>query len=90
MQCVERGHFGLDDDVTVLLPELKGREILTGFHEETGEPILIPNTKTITLRYTSHSTNIRRTLTVWQTSVDTPERDELRCFQYVPHSLLLF
>lgn len=50
MQCVEKGLFGLDDDVTGILPELKGREILKGFEEGTQKPILIPNTKKITLR----------------------------------------
>jgi CubicO group peptidase (beta-lactamase class C family) len=58
MQCVERGYFDLDDDVVTFLPELKGREILTGFDETTGEPILKPNTKTITLRFLYHSHDI--------------------------------
>lgn len=51
MQCVERGQFDLDDDVTTILPELKGRQILKGFEEGSGEPILVPNTKKITLRF---------------------------------------
>lgn len=50
MQCVERGQVRLDDDVTTILPELKGLEILTGFDEGTGKPILISNNKPITLR----------------------------------------
>ena len=50
MQCVEKGLFSLDEDVTRVLPELKGREILKGFEEGTQKPILVPNTKKITLR----------------------------------------
>lgn len=50
MQCVEKGLLNLDTDVVGILPELKGREILKGF-DEAGKPILIPNTKAITLRH---------------------------------------
>ena len=50
MQCVERGLLGLDDDVTIILPELKGRDILKGFEEGTQKPILVPSTKKMTLR----------------------------------------
>lgn len=54
MQCVEKGLLKLDDDVTEILPELKNRDVLTGF--ETGpdgkdKPILKKNTKVITLRW---------------------------------------
>ncbi|KAL3418827.1 beta-lactamase [Phlyctema vagabunda] len=52
LQCVERGRFTLDEDVTRLLPELKDIDILTGFEEGTEEPILVRSKKTITLRYT--------------------------------------
>lgn len=53
MQCVEKDLLRLDDDVTTILPELKGIEILKGF--ETGEdgkdkPILVKSKKAITLR----------------------------------------
>lgn len=51
MQCIEKGLLNLDDDVTTILPELKGRKILEGFEEGTGKPILVPGTKKITLRY---------------------------------------
>jgi hypothetical protein len=84
MQCVEKGQFGLDDNVTKLLPELKGRKILTGFEEGSGKPILVENTKVITLRY-AHLLN---TL-VWvstntqQTSPNPPKRPRLRRFQFV-------
>lgn len=50
MQCVERGLLRLDDDVTSILHELKDLEILTGFDEESGKPIMKKRTKTITLR----------------------------------------
>ncbi|CAG8954391.1 hypothetical protein HYFRA_00006018 [Hymenoscyphus fraxineus] len=51
MQCVEQGLFTLDEDVTRLLPELEDIEILKGFDEGTGKPILVKATKTITLRH---------------------------------------
>lgn len=51
LQSVERGHFRLDEDVTRILPEFKGIQILTGFDEESGEPILVTSTRAITLRY---------------------------------------
>ncbi|CAG8982117.1 hypothetical protein HYALB_00003209, partial [Hymenoscyphus albidus] len=51
MQCVEQGLFTLDEDVTRLLPELEDIEILRGFDEGTGKPILVKATKSITLRH---------------------------------------
>lgn len=51
LQCVERGQFTLDEDVTRLLSELKDIDILTGFEEGTEKPILVKAKKTITLRY---------------------------------------
>jgi CubicO group peptidase (beta-lactamase class C family) len=33
MQCVERGQLKLDEDVTTILPELKGIQILKGFEK---------------------------------------------------------
>ncbi|MCJ1397015.1 hypothetical protein MMC11_000207 [Xylographa trunciseda] len=51
LQCVERGVLNLDEDVTTILPELKGIEILTGFDTETGKPITTKATKNITLRH---------------------------------------
>lgn len=53
MQCVERGLLDLDADVTAILPELKGAEILSGFDEGSGTPTLKRATGTITLRYLS-------------------------------------
>lgn len=55
MQCVEKGLLSLDGDVTGILPELKGREILKGFEEGTQKPILVPSTKKITLRSISRT-----------------------------------
>lgn len=54
MQCVEKGQLKLDDDVTPILPELKGIKILKGFEQGpdgSDIPILVENTKTITLRH---------------------------------------
>ncbi|KFH44129.1 hypothetical protein ACRE_050780 [Hapsidospora chrysogenum ATCC 11550] len=51
LQCVERGHFTLDEDVTRLLPELKDIEVQTSSKDETGAPVLVKASKTITLRH---------------------------------------
>jgi len=40
----------LDEDVSKLLPELKDVEIVTGFDESTGKPILKKPSNPITLR----------------------------------------
>ena len=50
MQCVEKGLFTLDEDISRILPEWKSPDILTGFEEKTGEPILRKATKVITAR----------------------------------------
>ena len=50
LQCLERGLLSLDADVTDILPELKGIEILSGFDTETGKPITRKTTRSITLR----------------------------------------
>ena len=50
MQCVERSLLDLDADVTSVLHELKGLELLTGFDPETGKPLLRKPNKAITLR----------------------------------------
>ncbi|KAI9736869.1 MAG: hypothetical protein M1818_005920 [Claussenomyces sp. TS43310] len=50
LQCVERGQLSLDEDVSIILPELKDIEVLTGFQEGTGRPILKKAEKKITLR----------------------------------------
>ncbi|KAF7888699.1 uncharacterized protein EAF02_003240 [Botrytis sinoallii] len=51
LQCVERGQFTLDEDVSRLLPELKLEEldIIQGFDSEE-KPILVKATRNITLR----------------------------------------
>ncbi|RDW66697.1 beta-lactamase-like protein [Coleophoma crateriformis] len=51
LQCVERGLLTLDEDVTRLLPELKDIEVLKGFEQDSGKPILVKAKKTITLRH---------------------------------------
>lgn len=51
LQCVERGLFELDEDVTRLLPEFRDVEILKGFEEGTEKPILVKATKKITLKW---------------------------------------
>ncbi len=50
LQCVERGQMKLDEDVSQILPELKDIEIITGFDESTGKPILKMPSNPITLR----------------------------------------
>ncbi|KAM0146131.1 hypothetical protein ACHAQE_008178 [Botrytis cinerea] len=51
LQCVERGQFTLDEDVSRIVPELKleDLDILQGFDSE-GKPKLVKATKNITLR----------------------------------------
>ena len=51
LQCVERGQIGLDDDVSTVLTEFKDIQILTGFKDETEEPIFKKAENKITLRY---------------------------------------
>lgn len=53
MQCVERGLLSLDDDISKVLPELGELKILKGFEKDSDgkdQPILVKNTKAITLR----------------------------------------
>ena len=50
LQCVERGQVRLDDDLGEVLSELKDCEIITGFKEDTEEPILRKAENKITLR----------------------------------------
>lgn len=49
LQCVERGLFGLDQDVASQLPELAEQPILKGFDAED-KPILQKRKNAITLR----------------------------------------
>jgi CubicO group peptidase (beta-lactamase class C family) len=51
MQCVERGLISLDDDISNVLAEWKDPEILEGFEEESGKPILRKALNKITLRW---------------------------------------
>ena len=49
LQTVEKGLFGLDDDVANQLPELAEQSIIKGF-DDKDEPILEKRKNTITLR----------------------------------------
>ena len=49
LQCVERGLINLDKDITRLLPEINMYGILTGL-DDSKKPVIVPNTKAITLR----------------------------------------
>jgi CubicO group peptidase (beta-lactamase class C family) len=51
LQCVDRGQFTLDEDVSRLLPEFKDLEIVKGADAEGQAPKLVKATKHITLRY---------------------------------------
>lgn len=50
LQCVEKGLLNLDDDISTVLPEFKDPEILLGFEDGTGKPILERTKRQITLR----------------------------------------
>lgn len=50
LQCVERGLLNLDDDVSSILPEFKTPQILIGFEDDSGKPILKDAKNKITLR----------------------------------------
>lgn len=50
MQLVERGLVSLDDDVRPKFAEMQTVQVLRGFREEDGAPILEANTEPITLR----------------------------------------
>jgi CubicO group peptidase (beta-lactamase class C family) len=49
LQLVEQGQIGLDDDVSVHLPELSNLKIIAGFQD--GQPILVERKNVVTLRY---------------------------------------
>lgn len=56
MLVVERGLIGFDDDVSELLPELGGQEVLVGFEDDgEGKAILEERKGAITLRYVQDS-----------------------------------
>lgn len=50
MQLVEKGKLGLNDDLGELIPQLSKVEVLKGFDDDDGEPIMEKKTKPITLR----------------------------------------
>lgn len=50
LQCVERGLLNLDDDVSSILPEFKNPQILVGFEDDSGKPILKDAKNKLTLR----------------------------------------
>jgi CubicO group peptidase (beta-lactamase class C family) len=53
LQCVEVGLLDLDKDISAILPELGQLQILKGFEQGPDgkdKPILVENTKAITLR----------------------------------------
>ena len=50
LQCVERGLFKLDEDVSPVLPEVGKFGIITGFDEAAGQPIMASKTKPISIR----------------------------------------
>ncbi|OJD11556.1 hypothetical protein AJ78_07701 [Emergomyces pasteurianus Ep9510] len=48
MQCVDKGLIDLEESVDRVLPELSDPDVLDGFDEETGEPIIRKANKKIT------------------------------------------
>ncbi|MCJ1360488.1 MAG: hypothetical protein MMC33_010493 [Icmadophila ericetorum] len=57
LQCIEKGLFTLDDDVTKWLHEFRDSEIITGF--EDGKPQMKKATKAMTLRHLlTHSSGL--------------------------------
>jgi CubicO group peptidase (beta-lactamase class C family) len=50
LQCVERGLLDLDKDISIILSEWKSPDILLGFEDATGEPVLEKAKGKITLR----------------------------------------
>ncbi|PGH20783.1 hypothetical protein AJ80_03410 [Polytolypa hystricis UAMH7299] len=59
LQCVERGLLDLDEDISRLLPEFAEPDILYGFDEKTGQPLLRKAKRKITLRHLlTHSSGL--------------------------------
>lgn len=50
LQCVEDGLMALDGDLSYIAPELTSKEILVGFSEDGGTPLLEPAARPPTLR----------------------------------------
>lgn len=49
LKCVEQGHFKLDDDIALVLPQWKDPKIITGVDDD-GKPKLVPAKEKLTLR----------------------------------------
>lgn len=64
LQCVERGKFTLDEDVTRLLPERKDIQVRTCFGNGTGSPVFAKAKNKITIRYVLYL------FTRWEMTVD--------------------
>lgn len=71
LQCIEKRLFTLDQDITTVLPEWKDPDILTGFDEETGEPILKKAKNKITIQYVDKETEQLIDMLRFQTSIDS-------------------
>jgi CubicO group peptidase (beta-lactamase class C family) len=68
MQLVEKGLVDLDEDITRILFEWKDIQILAGFEEGTGKPILKSANRNMTLRYVHCSSNlVIRRFIHWET-----------------------
>ena len=50
LQCVERGLLSLDEDVTMVLPEVGKFGIIIGFDDVQSRAITVPNKEPVTLR----------------------------------------
>ncbi|KAJ0420971.1 beta-lactamase/transpeptidase-like protein [Aspergillus carlsbadensis] len=83
LQCVEDGLLSLTGDLSKYAPELADKKVLTGFDEETGEPILEDPVRPITLEMllthssglTYHFTDPR--IARWREKF-APDRDNAR------------
>ncbi|KLJ08706.1 beta-lactamase [Blastomyces silverae] len=59
LQCVEKGLIDLDENVGRILPELADPDVLHGFDEGTGEPVIKKAEKKITYRHLlSHTSGL--------------------------------
>lgn len=88
LQCVERGQLVFDEDVSSILHELENPDVLVGFDEQTGEPILKKAQEHITLRQllTHSSGNMNDLLSPeikkwrpWQKPVPNDDDGEIVC-----------
>ncbi|KAF5970675.1 beta-lactamase [Fusarium coicis] len=51
MQCVEKGLFTLDEDISRIIPELKSPTIVIGIDEANNEPRMQKATQSVTMRH---------------------------------------